>query len=85
VRRQRVVGGQLGRDMAGQAGREPPGHVELGELVELVVGRGLEQHALGGELGRLPVVLGPQLRVLDRAHGQRPRHQPGEPGEHEHA
>ena len=84
MRGQPVVGGQLGGDRPGEAGGK------AGEWSSSVSRRSsrparwraaLARRRAGPPAGRL----GPELGVLDGAHGQRPGHQPGEPGEEQHA
>jgi hypothetical protein len=85
VRRQRIVSSQLDGHLPGEAGGKTAGHVQLGELIEFRIGCGFEQDAFPGQLTRLQLALGPELGVLDGAHGERPGHEPGEPAEYEHA
>lgn len=80
---ERVVCRQLDRDLPCQGGKAAR-HVEPGEFVKLGVGSGVKTDPFDGELCCLPVLLGAQLRVLNRPHGERPGHQPGEPGERQH-
>jgi hypothetical protein len=85
VRRQRIVSSQLDGHLPGKAGGKTAGHIELGELVEFRIGCGLELDSFPGQLACLLVALGPELGVLDGAHGERSGHEPGEPAEYEHA
>jgi hypothetical protein len=85
VRRQRIVSSQLDGHLPGEAGGKTAGHVQLGELIEFRIGCGLELDSFPGQLACLLVALGPELGVLDGAHGERSGHEPGEPAEYEHA
>jgi Cys-tRNA(Pro)/Cys-tRNA(Cys) deacylase len=85
VRCQRIVRSQLGGHLPGEAGGKPAGHVQLGELIEFRIGYGFEQDSFPGQLTCLQLALGPELGVLNGAHGERPGHEPGEPAEYEYA
>ena len=76
---------QLDGDLSGKAWGKATLYVELGELIKFRVGFGLEPRSFRRQLGHLLVALGPQFGVLDGTHRECSGHQPGEPGEYNHA
>ena len=71
---QRVVRGELRRDLLGKGALQPAAHVDRGELLVLALGILLQLLALLGERRGFQVLLGMHRDVFACRHGHRARH-----------